>query len=112
MGTSLILSGVVGWVAGAAGSLIAPWIHWGIEKRREKLRYRRTVVDNARAFFSGPVLTRKNYSHSLAYATICCYLSKEVTDNIQAHNTTGGEQLIRERVLQELADLERKWKLL
>jgi len=111
MNTGPILSGTIGLITGAVGSLVAPWIHWGIEKRREKLR-RRALIDNTGAFFSGPVLTRKNYSDSLAYTAIRPYLSKEATDNIGAHNTTGGEQLIKEHVLQELMALERKWKLI
>jgi hypothetical protein len=108
----LILSGVVGLIAGGVGSLVAPWVHWGLEKRREKLRRRRALIDNTRAFFSGPVLTRKNYRDSFVCTAIRPYLSKEVRDNIGAHNTTGGEQLIKERVLQELMALERKWKLI
>ena len=99
-------------IAGGVGSLIAPWVHWGMEKRRGKLRRRRALVDNARALFSGPVLTRKNYSDSRAYTAIRPYLSKEVTDNIAAPRTTGGEELIKERVLEELRALERKWKLI
>ena len=112
MNASLIVSGAVGLIAGGVGFLIAPWFRWGIEKRRDRQRYRRAVIDNARDFFSGPVLTRKNYSQSPAYTAICPYLSEEVTDNVQAHNTTGGERLIKERILQELLALERKWKLI
>lgn len=34
---SVVLPAFLGLVAGVVGSLVAPWVHWGIEKRREKM---------------------------------------------------------------------------
>lgn len=34
----------VGLISGAVGSIIAPWIHWGIEKRRKQLEYRQSLI--------------------------------------------------------------------
>jgi hypothetical protein len=39
-----LISGVFGLLAGVVGSLIAPWINWGIEKQRLKLQHRRDLV--------------------------------------------------------------------
>ena len=41
-------SAITGLIAGAIGSLIAPWVKWGIEKRREKLSYRKNKLANWR----------------------------------------------------------------
>lgn len=107
-----IISGIVGLISGAVGSLIAPWVHWGIEKRREKLNRRRELTDNARIFFSGNVFTREICRQSLTYAAIRPYLSRRIADNVQQRNVSGGEQTLREHILQELAALEKKWKLI
>jgi hypothetical protein len=44
-----IIGGVAGLVTGAIGSLFAPWIHWGIEKRRYKRAARKELVSSFRA---------------------------------------------------------------
>ncbi len=35
-------------IAGVVGSLIAPWVNWGIEKRRQKLLHRRQQLSRWR----------------------------------------------------------------
>jgi len=107
-----IISGVFGLIAGAVGSLIAPWVHWGIEKRRNKLDRRRALIDNTRIFLSGDAPTREDYRQSPAYAAIRPYLSQRIRDNIQQRNTSGAEQILREDILQEIAALEKRWKLI
>jgi hypothetical protein len=37
---SAIIAALVGLVTGAAGSLVAPWVGWGIEKRRKLVERR------------------------------------------------------------------------
>jgi hypothetical protein len=39
-----IISGIVGFATGAIASLVAPWVNWGIEKKRQKLNYKREQV--------------------------------------------------------------------
>jgi len=35
---SAVIGGVTGLITGAIASLIAPWVNWGIEKKRRALR--------------------------------------------------------------------------
>ena len=42
------MAALFGLIAGVVGSLIAPWVNWGIEKRREKLLFRRQQLTNWR----------------------------------------------------------------
>ncbi len=107
-----IISGIFGFISGAVASLIAPWVHWGIEKRRDKINRRRALIDNTRIFLSGNVFTRETYRQSPAYSAIRPYLSPRIIGNIQQRNTSGGEQTLREDILQEIAALEKRWKLI
>lgn len=44
-----------GLVSGSIASLIAPWVHWGIEKRRKKLEHRISLVKSWEAMIAGVV---------------------------------------------------------
>ncbi|HLL74197.1 MAG TPA: hypothetical protein VK421_02955 [Pyrinomonadaceae bacterium] len=39
-----IILAVIGVVGGAFGSMFAPWANWGVEKRKQRLAYRRELV--------------------------------------------------------------------
>lgn len=39
-----VIGGIAGLVTGAVSSLVAPWINWGIEKQRERYRYRQQMI--------------------------------------------------------------------
>jgi hypothetical protein len=43
-----IIAGIVGLVAGAVGSLIAPWVQWGVEKRRKRCERRTALIQRWR----------------------------------------------------------------
>ena len=45
-----VLPAILGFVAGAIGSLVAPWVNWGIEKRRERRKRRQELVDSWRQY--------------------------------------------------------------
>jgi hypothetical protein len=44
-----LIGGVAGLASGALVSLVAPWVNWGVEKRRLRLMRRRELVDQWRA---------------------------------------------------------------
>lgn len=44
-----IVGAVAGIITGSIGSLFAPWANWGIEKRKQKLAYRRELIAKWRA---------------------------------------------------------------
>lgn len=43
-----LIAAVAGLVGGAVASLIAPWIHWGIEKRKNKREEQKNLIKNIR----------------------------------------------------------------
>lgn len=44
-----IVGAITGVITGTIASIFAPWAHWGIEKRKQKLNYRRELVAKWRA---------------------------------------------------------------
>ena len=55
-----IIVALIGLAGGAIGSLFAPWANWGIEKRKQKLAYRRELVAKWRRMISWASFT---YTH-------------------------------------------------
>lgn len=51
-----IIAGVVGLITGAIGSLVAPWANWLVEKKKQKLAYRRQLISDARTAISSIIL--------------------------------------------------------
>jgi hypothetical protein len=45
---TVVLPPLLGLLAGTIGSLVAPWVNWGIEKRRIKDQHHRELVANWR----------------------------------------------------------------
>ncbi len=43
-----IIAAIAGLLAGLVGSVLAPWVNWGIEKRKERLANRRANVEKWR----------------------------------------------------------------
>jgi len=106
-----IISGIFGFISGAVASLIAPWVHWGVEKRRDKMDRRRALIDNTRISLSGNAFSRQNFRQSAAYSAIRPYVSESLRSNVESR-AHGGDVTLRQHVLEELAALEKKWKLI
>jgi hypothetical protein len=43
-----LVGAIGGLISGVAASLIAPWVHWGVEKRRSRTDARRDLIQQAR----------------------------------------------------------------
>ncbi len=109
--TVAIISGIFGLLAGAVGSLIAPWVHWGIEKRRDKINRRHALIDSSRYAVSGDAFSRQGFRQSPAYSAVRLYLSESLRSNVES-GAHGGDITLRQRIFEELAALEKKWKLI
>lgn len=112
------LPALVGLIAGAIGSLIAPWVNWGIEKRKLRLAHRRDFIAAVRhALEARP--DNREFRESAHYSQLRPYLSARTregieSDTIMIQNGGRGEGVnnLRTHVLDELHALERQWGLL
>ena len=57
----------LGLLGGVVGSLIAPWVNWGIEKRRQKLAYRRELVASWRKMIQSVTRNPRDGGKSLVF---------------------------------------------
>jgi hypothetical protein len=70
-----IIGGAAGMASGAVASLIAPWVKWGIEKRRLKRQRRYDLLDSWRAGIASMVSTdHDDFIRTDWYETLRPYL--------------------------------------
>jgi hypothetical protein len=114
-----VISGVVGLITGAIGSF-APWVVWGVEKRRGKDQYRREQIARWREALRGD-FDRRSFVGSEAYSTLKSHMSshQELVEEIERSRNpdhrvllSGSDDPMRFRLLEVVAEVERKWGLI
>jgi hypothetical protein len=106
------LPAILGFIAGALGSLVAPWVHWGIEKRRERLKEKRRHVEAWRSVLSDGHITHVfAFRNSAAYSSLRPHLPPEMAEKIAGLQHAGMIGDLCPKILDEVARLEREWKL-
>lgn len=114
----IALPAFIGLIAGAIGSLIAPWINWGIEIRRLRLQARREMIAAARSELQAG-LDKEEFRESSIYSQLRPFLSERISQDIESDSVVvqsegrgrGVNNYIPD-VLDVLNNLEEKWKLL
>ena len=111
----VVIPAITGLLSGAIASLIAPWINWRIEQKREKLAYRRATIRRWRDFLANE-FDQLGFSGTAIYSEMRSHLSKATRDSIEADKITvrlgRGGNVIHSLVLDEIARLEKEWDLL
>jgi len=80
---SIIVSAVSGLIAGTIASLIAPWINWGIEKRKIKMNRRVELIKNCKELINSENFDNYKFLNSSYYSDIKPYLNNELVDKIE-----------------------------
>jgi hypothetical protein len=83
-----IISGIFGLIGGAIGSLVAPWVHWKIEVRKEQLKSKKELVFNLRTFLQKEDPRDENFLSSVDYIRIRRYLSNNFVKELEDFNKT------------------------
>jgi hypothetical protein len=112
--TVAIIAGVFGLLGGVVGSLIAPWVQWGIEKRRFRLNRHLEYIKDWRRFIASNEFNHAKFRDTKTYVTIRPHLSKDSVDAIEGksvHVSLTGSDPIRSRLLNEVTKIEKKWGL-
>jgi hypothetical protein len=110
---TLLLATILGFIAGVIGSLVAPWVHWGIEKRRQKMNYRRQLIKEWREEIDFDVA---DFPNKARYSSLRPHLSKETIDAIEGNEITirmGRKgDVIKGLLLDDIAKIEKQWDLI
>jgi hypothetical protein len=114
----IAIPALTGLVAGAIGSLIAPWVNWGIEKKKLRLTAQREFIAAARRTLETGS-NKDEFRESGIYSQLRPFLSERTRKEIESDTITvqiggrgSGANNYRSHVFDELHVLERKWKLI
>lgn len=115
---SMALPALLGLISGVVGSLIAPWIHWGIEQKRLVFLARKKLLEDAREYLNTPS-EKCLFRESPIYANIKQFLSQKTINmiendalHVQLSGRGSGVNNYVGCVLDDLSIQEKKWKLL
>ena len=116
MGTVIVA--LIGLVGGAIGSLIAPWVNWGIEKKRllhsqrvDRVRKWRNAIDNFN-------FKQEKFAYSSVYSSMKPHMDKEIIEKFEANNTffvapngVSTDQLLKRWASDQVTKIEKSWGL-
>ena len=108
----------LGFIGGVIGSLIAPWVRWGIEKRRLRQSKRRELISTCRMLLATDI-DKTAFREAEFYSRLRPHLYRRVTDDIESDDTAvsgEGEKPAADRfkktVLEDVARIEKEWILI
>ena len=115
-----VIAAALGLISGVIGSLIAPWVHWGIEKRQTRRAARYDLMHEARTYVMSRQFGIVQYTKKDHYYTLRLEFSKEAAeqfDNLLEETTKGQNVALnrdsaRQLVLNEICRTEKKWFLI
>ncbi|MBL7065667.1 MAG: hypothetical protein ISS49_15920 [Anaerolineae bacterium] len=92
-------------------SLIAPWVRWGIEKKREKRIVRREIVKRCRELLY--LSDNRTFRETQEYRYIKPYLSKKAIEHLEDDTKAwvGTPDPLRQSILEGIEKLEKHWDL-
>jgi len=82
MTTEFIISGVIGLLTGAAGSLVAPWMNWGIKKKEIKHQGRINLIKEVRIEIQQPTFNVFIFRTTPLYFQLKKHLSEKLNEEI------------------------------
>ncbi len=112
-----LVPGITGFIGGIVGSLIAPWVHWGVEKRRTRQAKRRELINSCRVVLETG-LDKKTFRETELYSRIRPHLDRQIIKEIEkkdadpAEDSTADTTRFKQTLLDEVARIEKEWVLI
>lgn len=116
--TTIITAAVAGAGAGVISSLLAPWVAWAIEKRRQAIDYKRELIGNARTALAEAMAKEDDeiFVKSAAYHALRPYLNEKAVGMLEAKYVgySDGDRVgaVNGELIDAIAKLEREWGLI
>jgi len=127
--TKILVPAIAGLLTGIIGSFIAPWAKWGIEKRKLRLENKKELLAESRTKIVDQGIDNEEFMSTVVYSRIREYLSESLIKDIEGTYTGGlnskrtinvvvgsgrnsGVNPFKNKLLDELTMLEKKWKLI
>lgn len=110
-----IISGIIGLIGGAIGSLVAPWVNWKLEQKKEQLKQKRELFFNLRAYLQIGECRNETFLNSVDYIKIRPYLSVDFVNELENLKKTILNSSYRSyyhaKFLEELDKIEESWNI-
>jgi hypothetical protein len=127
--SKVIVPAIVGLITGTIGSLIAPWVNWGVEKKKLTRKNREELIQSAREALAKDKLSNNEFCHLPVYSRIKPYLSEQAIKSVEGevskdspftevvtivvgNGRNSGVNPFKNEILDELTLLEKKWGLI
>lgn len=114
-----LIGGIAGLLSGTVASIIAPWVNWGIEKKRNQLEYKAALIQRWRIIIASP-FDRNRMLADPDYGALEPLLTEEVRNQLRrsssAHIVVQGgsgdpNQADQTLLQREIARIEKEWGL-
>ncbi|MGQ4005800.1 hypothetical protein QIW49_04865 [Francisellaceae bacterium CB300] len=114
----VIISAVIGLISGAIGSLVAPWINWGIEKKRKRYERRVELIQIWRNTVSFDTFNRSDILEHSTYGILKKLMKEDSVKvierppnhiNVVLNSPTRDSD--KDLIVREIARIEQLWKL-
>jgi hypothetical protein len=116
---NVVVPAVIGLLSGAIGSLIAPWVNWGIEKHRARLKHRKEVVDRIRTLIDHPGFNKQSFRRTQEYLHLKPLIGVDVVNSVESDlhalvpaNGDEPHAAYRRALHEALTELEYSWDLI
>jgi len=107
----MIISAIIGLIAGAIGSLIAPWVNWGIEKKKIRLEERKIMLQHVRGELNKYNWNIVNFKNSVEYSMVKEYLDIDIVKLIDDCKS-GNDSELKNEILNNITRIQHKWGLI
>lgn len=114
----IIIPAIAGLISGTIASLIAPWVKWGIEKRKLKREYQIKMINEWKDIILRADFDRRNLLSNPSYGVLSSLLRKEVKEELERpsnHITVMMDSPVSDHdkimLIQEVGRIEREWDL-
>ena len=122
MDEKTIISAIAGFVSGLIASLIAPWVKWNIEKKKIKFENKRKLVESWRNIIENS-FDANTFRETVTYSQMKNYLSDAIKKELDPPDYDNdkpvlhfrsviGRDNLKDRLLDEVSIIERKWDLI
>ena len=114
----IVLTSIIGLISGGIASLIAPWVHWGIEKKKLQYKKKRELIDEFKSYLKREDFDRTKFVNSSNYFSIRKYLSPESIEILESINpplygTVGDDPFGYIKPISiDINKLEKEWKII
>lgn len=114
-----VVVALIGLVGGIIGSVVAPWVNWGIEKRRLKHARKVELIKEWRLFIEHFSFNSQNFGNTTVYAAMRPFMDEDIIKKFEAQRTIHippdggrGKELSKQWASDQVAMIENKWNLL